>query len=150
MIYNIHRTAEDEKHIPGKKIYDYSKMVVRKPWGYEYLLFENEIMGIWILRIKKGKKTSLHCHPHKKAVMILLSKTAIVHYMNNKFNIKAMDCVNIASGAFHCTEALDHSIWLMEIEMPPIKDDLVRIEDQYGRTGKPYEGEEYMITKEVI
>ena len=29
--------------------YDYSKVVVKKPWGYEYLIFSNEEVAVWIL-----------------------------------------------------------------------------------------------------
>ena len=32
---------------------DYSNIVVRKPWGYEYLIFCNDIVAIWILFLKE-------------------------------------------------------------------------------------------------
>ena len=36
----------------GKNL-DYKKKVVSKPWGYEYLMFENEYVAIWILFLKQ-------------------------------------------------------------------------------------------------
>ena len=37
--------------------FDYSKVVVKKPWGYEYLIFENESVAVWILYLKEGALT---------------------------------------------------------------------------------------------
>ena len=40
--------------------------IVKKPWGKEYLIFQNNVVDIWLLSIEPGKNTSLHCHPTKK------------------------------------------------------------------------------------
>src|SRR5882672_680707 len=45
---------------------DYSKVVVRKPWGYEYLIFQNDSVAVWILYLEAAAETSTHCHPTKK------------------------------------------------------------------------------------
>ena len=52
--------------------FDYSKVVVRKPWGYEYLVFENASVAVWILYLKAGVSTSFHCHLEKKTVLAVL------------------------------------------------------------------------------
>ena len=31
----------------------YKNVIVDKPWGYEYLAYENEHVGLWFLHIKK-------------------------------------------------------------------------------------------------
>ena len=31
---------------------DYSKVVVRKPWGYEYLTYQSKEVAVWILHLK--------------------------------------------------------------------------------------------------
>jgi len=49
----------------------YHNAIVKKPWGYEYLAFENEYVAIWILHIIRKRKTSMHCHPRKKTGLIL-------------------------------------------------------------------------------
>ena len=51
---------------------DYSNVVVKKPWGYEYLIYCNDIVAIWILHIQCGAQTSMHCHPNKKASLVVL------------------------------------------------------------------------------
>jgi hypothetical protein len=45
---------------------DYSQFIVTKPWGYEFLVFENEQVAIWMLHLVRHRKTSVHCHPNKK------------------------------------------------------------------------------------
>ena len=57
---------------------DYTEVMVTKPWGYEYLMYQNEDIAIWSLHIDYGKQTSLHCHPRKKTGLILLSGEAEV------------------------------------------------------------------------
>ena len=49
------------------KNYDlYSKRIVKKPWGYEYVVYnESDRLASNFLNIKNGHKTSLHCHPKK-------------------------------------------------------------------------------------
>jgi hypothetical protein len=44
---------------------DYSNIIVKKPWGYEYLALDNTQVAIWVLHIARKRKTSLHCHPGK-------------------------------------------------------------------------------------
>ena len=46
----------------------YRDKVVKKPWGHEYLIYENDDLGIWFLHIEKGQQTSTHCHPKRTPV----------------------------------------------------------------------------------
>lgn len=132
----------------------YHNAIVKKPWGYEYLAFENEHVAIWILHIIRKRKTSMHCHPRKRTGLILLSGTATFHHISGSIELQALDGVVIEKGAFHLTEATsslpmvpvsENGIWVMEIESPPLKTDLVRIGDQYGRAGASYEGVSQMV-----
>ena len=50
----------------------YDGVVVPKAWGYEWLAFDNGAAAVWILHIAKKRKTSLHCHPNKKTVLVVL------------------------------------------------------------------------------
>ena len=38
---------------------DFKKVVVKKPWGYEYLIFQSNNSAIWILYIKPKHQTSM-------------------------------------------------------------------------------------------
>ena len=57
----------------------YCNNVVYKPWGYEYVIYNNtNRLAITFLKINSGHKTSLHCHPKKKTGFIILSGKAQV------------------------------------------------------------------------
>lgn len=119
---------------------DYSKVVVRKPWGYEYLLFANEHIAVWILYLKPGAQTSMHCHPSKKTSLVVLQGQAICSTVSEEFDRSPGDGLLIDKGCFHQTKAVSEAgAFVMEIETPLNKRDLVRLRDQYGREGQGYE-----------
>ena len=39
---------------------DYTDVIVKKPWGKEYLCYRNNEVAIWYLHIEKDKQTSMH------------------------------------------------------------------------------------------
>ena len=61
----------------------YKNVIVDKPWGYEYLAYENEHVGLWFLHIKKDHQTSLHCHPKKDTGLIVLDGAVDVSFLND-------------------------------------------------------------------
>lgn len=124
--------------------FDYRNLVVRKPWGYEYLLFENDFVAIWVLHLKKSHATSMHCHPLKKTSLVVLSGIAQSSTLSGWFDLTVLDGLLIENGVFHTTKALSEEVFVMEIETPPNKKDLVRLKDSYGREGKGYEGTNMM------
>ena len=50
----------------SKNLNAYVNKLVKKPWGEEYLIFQNNVVAIWLLKIKPNHHTSLHCHTEKK------------------------------------------------------------------------------------
>lgn len=128
---------------------DFSKLVVMKPWGYEYVTFQSSDVAIWRVFIKFGEATSLHCHPSKQTAMIVLTGQAKCHTLDKEMVLHPFDALIIETGAFHSTEALSpEGTNIIEVDSPPLLTDLVRLEDKYGRTGKPYEGKDKMELKE--
>jgi acetolactate synthase-1/2/3 large subunit len=118
--------------------------IVPKPWGYEYCAFDNGRAAVWILHIARGQKTSRHCHPNKKTVLIPLQGDV---HVNGRY-IEPLDPVVIDKGEYHQTEvrsphetASMNGSFLMEIEEPSNKGDIVREADDYGRAGKPIESQ---------
>ena len=127
----------------------YENNIVKKPWGFEYLVYQNDNVGLWLLHIEKDQCTSTHCHPKKNTGLVLLEGEAEVSFLNDKFRLTAPSKVMIRRGLFHSTKALsDGGINLFEIETPRKKDDLVRLKDNYGRELRPYEGKEYESEKQ--
>ena len=119
----------------------YKNVIVDKPWGYEYLAYENEHVGLWFLHIDKNHQTSFHCHPKKDTGLIVLEGTVDVSFFNDINRLDAGRKIMIRKGLFHSTKALSEGgANVFEIETPKVKHDLVRLEDKYGREAKPYEG----------
>ena len=53
----------------------------------------------------------------------------------------------IRRGLFHSTKALTDNALIFEIETPKDKHDLVRLNDEYGRSKKSYEGKKFESPK---
>jgi mannose-6-phosphate isomerase-like protein (cupin superfamily) len=127
---------------------NYNNNIVRKPWGYEYLAYQNNDVALWFLYIKPEHSTSLHCHPNKTTGLILLDGQVETSFLSNSSILNPTDKIMIRKGLFHSTKATDkRGAWIFEIETPVDKQDLVRFKDSYGREGKPYEDETHEIPK---
>jgi acetolactate synthase I/II/III large subunit len=125
--------------------FDYSKVVVKKPWGYEYLIFQNAEVAVWILYVKAGASTSMHCHLRKKTSITILSGKALCCTLTQSTPRLAGEGMLIGEGVFHQTRAdSPEGVFLMEIESPVNKRDLVRFKDAYGREGQGYESTDHM------
>jgi hypothetical protein len=111
----------------------YDKTIVKKPWGHEYLAYQNEDVGLWFLYIKKGHQTSMHCHPKKTTGLVVLDGKAEVSFLADSRVIESVGKVMIRRGLFHSTKALS---------------DLVRLNDKYGRSAKPYEDSTFESLKD--
>ena len=65
----------------------YDANIVKKPWGYEYLVYENDKVGLWLLYIAKDQQTSMHCHPNKTTGLAVLNGNVTVSFLNNQFDL---------------------------------------------------------------
>ena len=122
--------------------------IVKKPWGYEYLVYENEHVAIWFLYIAPGQSTSMHCHPKKTTGLVLLDGEIEISFLADKRQLKSLNKVMIRRGLFHSTKAISkEGAYIFEIETPVDKQDLVRLNDLYGRESKPYEDSTFEESK---
>ena len=113
---------------------DYSKVVIQKPWGYEYLIFETDDVAIWILSIKPGHQTSLHCHRKKKTALVVLSGSVEISGMSSSSTMEVGHASIIEACAFHRSKSISaDGSFVIEIESPVDKQDLVRFKDSYAR-----------------
>jgi mannose-6-phosphate isomerase-like protein (cupin superfamily) len=126
---------------------DYTDIVVKKPWGKEYLCYRNSEVAIWYLHIEKDKETSMHCHPKKNTGFVVLEGKAKLSFLRNSVDLEGLDKIHIFRSRFHSTKAITDS-FIFEIETPEDKHDLVRLEDAYGRAGTDYEGKSFHIPKD--
>ena len=97
----------------------YKKKIVQKPWGYEYLVFENDKVALWFLHIAYNQKTSMHCHPNKTTGLILLDGEAELSFLENTFKLEPTSKIMIRKGLFHSTKAISKDgAGVFEIETP--------------------------------
>jgi len=126
----------------------YERTIVKKPWGYEYLVYQNDNVALWFLYIGHDQQTSMHCHPNKTTGLILLDGEAELSFLTNTVNVKPVTKVMIRKGLFHSTKAIsENGACVFEIETPVDKHDLVRLDDKYGREGTPYEDSTFETPK---
>ena len=130
----------------------YENVIVNKPWGYEYLAYQNDEVALWLLYIKYDHETSLHCHPQKKSGFILLKGKASFQLGLRKKNRETHSSPSkrmMARGIFHSIKSISkNGLLALEFETPANKKDLVRYQDKYGRENKPYEGKKFTKVKE--
>ena len=121
---------------------DYSKVIVPKIWGSEYLIYSSPRIDVWLLRLNKRQETSFHSHPNKKTALAVVGGGVKVKLLSTTFPLLPSDKINIRAGVFHKTECWSgQGAMVIEMETPPDKANLVRMRDKYGRAGKPYESE---------
>lgn len=117
-----------------KKFFNYSKYLITKPWGEEFLIFQTKKVSVWVLKIDSKKYTSLHCHLHKKTILIPLSGELNVSLLLKKYKIKKKPII-LNKSVYHQTyNSSDKNQYLIEIETPNLKNDIIRFQDYYGRS----------------
>lgn len=148
MIFKVYPSLNDYENLSLLKVessdfannFDYSNIVVNKPWGYEYLWFQNKQVAIWFLYIKKNNGTSLHCHAKKRTSLIVLDGSVQCTTLDDKYKLNLLEAVVLEPCVFHSSYAQsEEGAFIMEIETPPMKGDLVRMHDAYGRQNSGYE-----------
>lgn len=120
--------------------FDYNGVVVRKPWGYEYLWHQNTAVAVWMLHLTTGCATSLHCHARKRTSLIVMAGEVLCSTFDDRYPLTAGQAVVLEPCVFHTTMALSPGeACVMEVETPPLKGDLLRYRDSFGRAGQGYE-----------
>ena len=111
---------------------------VDKPWGYELRWAITDRYLGKVLHINKGEALSLQYHERKDEYQYLL-KGAIDMEIGGgdgkltTHRMKAGDTLHITPGTRHRLTAVEDAD-IIEVSTPEI-DDVVRLEDRYGRAG---------------
>lgn len=108
---------------------------IDKPWGHELLWAHTERYVGKILHIKKGESLSYQYHRVKDETIRLLAGSmdmdVEVDGQKSKLSLTPGDCLHIVPGMKHrMTAAEDCDV--LEVSTPEL-DDVVRLEDRYGR-----------------
>ncbi|MEK7544900.1 MAG: cupin [Patescibacteria group bacterium] len=110
-----------------------------KPWGEEIWFAHTEKYAGKILRVKKGHRLSLQYHEQKMETQYLFKGSIKVSYgataegLEEKI-LQPGEKIDISPKTIHRIEALEDSE-IFEVSTPEL-DDIVKLADDYGRTGK--------------
>jgi mannose-6-phosphate isomerase len=108
---------------------------VEKPWGYELIWAHTDRYVGKILHVKKGESLSYQYHVVKDETIRLLSGVLSmdVEIDGERGNLELApgDCLHIVPGMKHRMIALEDCD-VLEVSTPEL-DDVVRLEDRYGR-----------------
>ena len=108
---------------------------IQKPWGYELIWAHTERYVGKILHINQGESLSYQYHRVKDETIRLLSGAMDMDLETNgvkaKINLKPGDCLHITPGMKHRMIAVEDCD-VLEVSTPEL-DDVVRLEDRYGR-----------------
>ena len=108
---------------------------IQKPWGYELIWAHTERYVGKILHINKGESLSYQYHRVKDETIRLLSGLMDMDLETNgiesKMRLNPGDCLHIVPGMKHRMIAVEDCD-VLEVSTPEL-DDVVRLEDRYGR-----------------
>lgn len=105
-----------------------------KPWGKEIWFAHTDKYAGKILEIKKGHRYSLQYHKRKLETQYVLEGRVKMTYGKQEIILNPGDKLDIAPGTIHRAEGLENSK-ILEVSTPDL-DDIVKIEDDYGRKGE--------------
>lgn len=110
-----------------------------KPWGKEIWFAQTEKYAGKILRIKKGHRYSLQYHKEKLETQYVLSGRVKMTHGTSEDNLQETilepgDKFDVTPGMIHRAEGLEDSE-IFEVSTPEL-DDVVKLEDDYGRSGE--------------
>lgn len=111
---------------------------VEKKWGNETIAIVTAHYCVKVINVKKGHKTSLQYHKEKEESILILSGKGLFWAEENNQIIKH-EAINshffhVPPGIVHRMEATEEDLCFVECSTPQLED-VVRLEDDYGRKG---------------
>ena len=110
---------------------------VPKPWGHELVFAENERYAGKILHLEAGHSLSLQYHERKDETLYVLEGEAVLFVeidgAMREVELRRGEAFRIRPNVRHRLRA-DRPCDIVEVSSPEL-DDVVRLEDNYGREG---------------
>jgi mannose-6-phosphate isomerase-like protein (cupin superfamily) len=111
---------------------------VDKPWGHELIWALTDRYCGKILVIDTGRRLSLQYHERKDESILVMSGRLLLHLDDDAGNmttreLRPGESARVAVGRRHRYEAIER-VELVEVSTPEL-DDVVRVEDDFGREG---------------
>ena len=132
-------TGLDSPNYEGLDRWSFETRRVEKPWGWELIWAHAEEYAGKVLFVRAGHSLSLQFHNEKDESWYVQSGRAEVQLgdagetLLNTEVIRAGACLRFRPGTVHKLKALEDTT-ILEVSTPHL-DDVVRLEDDYGRAG---------------
>jgi mannose-6-phosphate isomerase len=128
---------EDSPNLRGLEAFSFDPERIDKPWGYELVWAHSEHYVGKLLFVRAGEQLSLQFHNRKDETIYLYEGRLEIEISPPGVRIPESEVVTagaafrIKPGMIHRWRALDDSV-VLEVSTPDL-DDVVRLEDRYGR-----------------
>jgi mannose-6-phosphate isomerase len=139
-VASTQNAADGTAQVPQAEVYQAARQ--DKPWGHELIFAAvgDKYVGK-VIHVNEGQSLSLQYHREKEETMSVLSGEALVQYgpsadqlTDRRFG--AGDTIHLPAGVLHRITAIsDLDFAEASTAYPGWRDDVVRLEDRYGRTG---------------
>ena len=110
---------------------------VEKPWGYELIWAKTGRYVGKVIHVRAGHALSLQYHNRKEETLLLWSGRLLFELgsegRTRSWEMQPGDRVHVAPGSVHRMTAIDDSD-VFEVSTPELED-VVRLDDRYGREG---------------
>lgn len=114
-----------------------SPVRVEKPWGYELIWAKTDRYVGKLIHVTKGHALSLQYHNQKDETIFVFTGKLLYEYQENgemvKREMQPGDRIHVPPPTVHRMTAIEDSD-IFEVSTPEL-DDVVRLEDRYGREG---------------
>jgi len=130
---------EDSPNLTGLDAFTFEPKRVEKPWGYELIWAHSSAYCGKLLFVRKGEQLSLQFHNRKDETIYVQQGRIEIEIGERGARTSESEVVaagaafRIRPGMIHRWRALEDSI-VLEASTPDL-DDVVRLEDRYGRAG---------------
>ncbi len=106
----------------------------KRPWGSFRQFIHNVPSTVKILSINSGNMLSLQYHNHRTEFWRVISGHPIITIGENKIKASPGDEFKIEKLQIHRIEAPEDSVQILEVGLGNFdEEDIIRIEDKYGR-----------------
>jgi mannose-6-phosphate isomerase-like protein (cupin superfamily) len=128
-------------NLKGSDQFAFEPERVEKPWGYELIWARSEHYAGKLLSVNAGHALSLQFHREKDESWYVLEGRAELEFAapgekaTSREVVKAGAAFRLTPGTVHRIRAIEDTV-IVEVSTPQL-DDVVRLEDSYGRADEP-------------
>lgn len=122
-----------------KYLTEFSKKIEERPWGWFEQFNQNTPCSVKLIHVKPNSRLSLQYHNNRREFWKVIKGPVSVEIAGKKFTGREGDEFEIPVKANHRLAGLKKEGLVLEISYGQFdEDDIVRVEDDFGRTKMQY------------